>query len=113
MTKKQTNGLIVAAIIFVVAGVISVLTNALSSKLTKQNEESAANSLNSIMDQLYGSDSLALADMPVTEDYIAVVPIEGTIQASGGATGLYAGATGYNHKLLMNYVDKLIEALRA
>lgn len=107
MTKKQTNGLIVAAVIFVVAGVISVLTNALSSKLAAAKEESAASSISSIMDQLYGSESLALADMPVGEDFIAVVPIEGTIQASGGTAGLYAQAGGYNHDLLMKYVDKL------
>lgn len=109
MTRKQTNGLIVAAIIFVVAGVISVLTNALSSKLTKDNEEKSGNSFNSIMEQLYGSDSLALSDMPMTEDFIAVVPIEGTIQASSGTTGLYAQSIGYDHNLLMKYVDKLID----
>lgn len=110
MTKKQTNGLIVAAIIFVVAGVISVLTNALASKLNKKSEENAANSLNSFMDQLYGSDSLALSDMPQAEDFIAVVPVEGTIQASSGTNGLYAQATGYDHDLLMKYVDKLIDS---
>ena len=110
MTKKQTNGLIIAAIIFVVAGVISVLTNALASKLSKNSEESAAKSLDSFMDQLYGSDNLALSDMPATEDFVAIVPVEGTIQASQSNSGLPAQSAGYDHDLLMNYVDKLIDS---
>lgn len=110
MKQKQTIGLVVAAVIFVVVGVISVLTNALSSKL-KSKEDNATKSLDNIMDQLYGSDNLALADMPTTGDYIAVVPIEGTIQASSNSGGLQAvNAGGYNHDLLMKYVDKLIKA---
>ena len=32
MSKKQTNGLIVAAVIFVIVGIISVITNTISSK---------------------------------------------------------------------------------
>lgn len=107
MKKKQTTGLIVAAVIFIVGGVLSVLTNALSSKLTAKNEKTT-DSISSIMDQLYGSDDLALSDMPATGDYIAVVPIEGTIQESSGASGLSAATGGYNHDLLMNYVNKLI-----
>ena len=109
MKKKQQMGLIVAAVVFVVAGVISVLTNALSSKITSK-EDNAAKNLSSIMDQLYGSDDLALADMPTTGDYIAVVPIEGIIQASDESGGLQASVGGYNHKMLMNYVDRLIDS---
>lgn len=109
MKQKQTMGLVVAAVIFVVAGVISVLTNALSSKMTAK-EENATKSLNGIMDQLYGSDDLALADMPTTGDFIAVVPIKGTIQESSGMSGFQGSVNDYNHDLLMNYVDKLIKA---
>lgn len=109
MKQKQTTGLIIAAVIFVVAGVISVLTNALSSKLTSK-EDSAVKGFNGIMDQLYGSEDLALADMPATDDFIAVVPIRGTIQATQSTSGLSASTTEYNHKLLMDYVDKLIDS---
>lgn len=111
MSKKQETWLIVAAIIFVVTGVISVITNAISNKLTDGSEDEAAASVNSFMTSLYGGDNdFALADMPKTEDFIAVVPIEGTIQASTTTSGLYASNQGYNHDLLMKYVDKLIDS---
>lgn len=110
MSKKQTTGLVVAAVIFVVAGVISVLTNALSSKLTAK-QENATSELNNVMDMLYGSDDLALSDMPKDKDFIAILPIEGTIQASAkGTSGLTSANNGYNHDLLMSYVDKLMKA---
>ncbi len=109
MKQKQTTGLIIAAVIFVVAGVISVLTNALSSRLTSK-EDNAAKGLNSIIDQLYGSEDLALADMPSTGDFIAVVPVKGTIQATQSTNGISATTGDYNHKLLMDYVDKLIDS---
>lgn len=109
MSKKQTTGLVVATIIFVVVGVISVITNALSSKLAAKEGEKATSGFSSFMSSLYGDDSLALADMPTTRDFIAVVPVEGTIQASSNSSSLYGVAEGYNHNLLMNYVDKLMD----
>lgn len=109
MNKKQTTWFIVAAAIFVVTGVISVITNAISAKLTSNNEEGASAGLDSFMNSLYGgSNEAALADMPVGEDFIAVVPIEGTIQASFDNSGIYGTSAGYNHNLLMDYVNKLI-----
>lgn len=109
MSKKQTAGLLAAAIIFVAVGVISVLTNALSSRLVAKEGENATSGFSSFMNELYGDDSLALADMPTARDFIAVVPVEGTIQASGNSSGFYGTTDGYNHNLLMNYVDKLID----
>lgn len=109
MSKKQTTGLIVAAIIFVAVGVISVLTNALSSKLAQKEGDNAASGFGSFMNGLYGDDSLALSDMPTAREFIAVVPVEGTIQASDNSNSLYGTTDGYNHNLLMKYVDKLID----
>ncbi len=108
MSKKQTTGLVIAAVIFVVAGIISVVTNALSAKFTREQEESVNSGLDSVMDMFYGSNEKALADMPMNHDFIAVLPIEGTIQASSG-TDLYGTDAGYNHDLLMEYVDKLMD----
>lgn len=109
MSKKQTTGLIVAAIIFAVVGVVSVLANALSSKLTAAEGDNAASGFGSFMSELYGDDSLALSDMPTTKDFIAVVPVEGTIQASSSSSSFSGTSNGYNHDLLMNYVDKLMD----
>lgn len=108
MSKKQTTGLILAAVIFVAVGVISVVTNTLSSKLSAK-EENTVSGFNSFMNELYGGSSTALADMPSTQNFIAVLSIEGTIQASGSSSGLYGTTVGYNHDLSMEYVDKLID----
>lgn len=109
MNKKQTTWFIVAAVIFIVGGIASVLTNALSERLAADSEEQMTSSFGSIMDSLYGTGDVSamLADMPKGEDFIAVLPIEGTIQASG-STSIYSGE-GYNHDLLMAYVNELID----
>ncbi|MCR5700614.1 MAG: signal peptide peptidase SppA [Lachnospiraceae bacterium] len=107
MTKKQSYGLIVAAVIFVVVGVISVLTNTISSSITKK-QDSNKSEFGTFMEQLSGGSDIALADMPTNKDFIAVVPIEGTIQESSGAQDFAQGG-GYDHDLLMKYVDKLID----
>lgn len=107
MNKKQTTGLIVAAAIFVVVGVISVITNALSSMMSSK-EGKQASGFNSFMEEMYGSDSLALSDMPVGKDFIAIVPVEGVIQGNDTSSSLY-GTVGYNHNLMMKYVDQLID----
>lgn len=111
MSKKQTNGLIVAAIIFVVVGVISVLTNALSSKIASKDDAAAKESMNSLMERLYGTGSQdsVLADMPQTEYFIAVMDIEGTIQGSDDTSSFYAQPVGYDHNMLMSYVNKLMD----
>lgn len=108
MSKKQTTGLILAAAIFVVVGIISVVTNALSSKLSAK-EESAGSGLDSFMNELYGGDSMAFTDMPNTRDFIAVLSVDGVIQASSTTSSLYGTTVGYNHDLSMKYVNKLIE----
>lgn len=109
MNEKQTKGLILAAVIFVVVGVISVVTNTISSKVSASEETAGKNSFSSFMDELYGGNSLALAQMPVDKDFIAIVPVEGTIQASSNTSSIYGTVTGYNHNLLMEYVDKLMD----
>ena len=106
MSKKQTTGLIVAAVIFVIVGIISVITNAVSSKMSKS---SGTADVNAILESLYGTSNEALMDMPTTEDFVAVLPIEGTIQASSGDSSVYGTTATYNHDMLMEYVNLLIE----
>lgn len=111
MSDKQKNGLILAAVIFVVTGVISVLTNAAAGKLFqgKDKDISGKNSFDSFMSELNLDGSSKLADMPTTKDFIAVVPVRGTIQGSTGSVGLNAGNNTYDHQLLLDYIDKLID----
>lgn len=105
MNEKQKKAFVLAAAIFIITGMFSVLTNALAGKLSESNKKQE-DSFSSIMDSIYGSkDSAALADIPTTEPFIAEVDIYGTIQASADTRSAYS----YNHKLLMKYVDKLID----
>lgn len=106
MSKKQTTGLIVAAVIFVVVGIISVITNTVSSKTTSSSNMSE---LEEMMESMYGTSHEALTGMPTTEDFIAVLPIEGTIQASTGDSSLYGTTEAYNHDMLMEYVNVLMK----
>lgn len=108
MSKKQTTGFVVAAVIFVVTGIISIAANTISAKLTSNTEEKVSSEIDSVMDMLYGATDKALLDMPQTSDFVAVLPVEGTIQASS-STSLYSSGSGYNHDLLMEYVDTLME----
>ena len=97
MKKKQIIGLIAAAAVFIVTCSSSVLVNAISSIMTN----AATGSMSGMFDT-FGY------DMPMTEDFVAVIPIEGTIQASGTETdGYYYGS--YDHSYLMTYVDTLME----
>lgn len=109
MNEKQKKGLVLAAVIFVVVGVISVVTNTISSKVSSSEGDVAGSGLNSFMEEIYGSNSTVLADMPVGKDFIAVVPIEGTIQASPESTSMFETTVGYDHDMLMEYVDKLMK----
>ncbi|MDO5154467.1 MAG: signal peptide peptidase SppA [Eubacteriales bacterium] len=110
MNNKQKKGFVLAAVIFVLVGVISVLTNSLAGKLNKTDENETSGSFSSMMEELYGMSTAdgMLADMPQNEDFIAVLNIRGTIQENTTSNSLYAAPVGYDHNLLMKYVDKLI-----
>ena len=110
MKKKQTQGLLAAAAIFVVVGVTSVMSNALSAKLMPAESESATAGFSSLMKELQGDGESILDDMPTTEDFIAVVPVRGSIQASSDSSGFSQSLEEYNHDLLMDYVNRLIDS---
>ena len=76
MKKKQIIGLVIAVVLFIVTGVISVLTNTISR--------------NMLQEQMSGFDFLADSYEfdPPEEDYIAVVRVEGTIQEQSGSDSL-------------------------
>lgn len=102
MSKKQSTGLLLAAIIFIVGGIISVITNAASSAMMNKSTSTSNNSIMSMME-----DELEYADIPTSEDFVAIVPIVGTIQESTGS--MSDVNTAYDHDYLMGYVDALID----
>ena len=96
MKKKQIIGLVVAAALFVVVGAASVLTNTVSKNLLKSSVEDAID--------LGGSYEFD----PPSEDYIAIVKVEGTIQEQTQSSALET-SSGYQHDTTMNYIDELMD----
>lgn len=94
MKKKQIIGLIIAVILFVFTGVVSVFTNTVS--------------------QVVLADSLAgVTDFTDSEDfpedsYIAIVQVTGTIQQQT-STNIFETAEGYQHNTTMSYIDDLMD----
>ncbi len=92
MKTKQTIGLVVAVILFIVTGFASVMTDTISAKIFDRTKEEI----------LSGETAFA----PPTSDYVAVVDIVGTIQAQ--ENDLYS-VEGYRHTTNLNYIDRLME----
>ena len=88
MNKKQIIGLIAAVLCFVFVGASNVLVRHVS------NRQEALTSIEN-------------ASKPTT-DYIGVLDISGTIQATTSTTSLFSEITGYNHNLLMSSVDDMM-----
>ena len=82
MNKKQIGGLVIAAVLFIVVGVSSVLTNTWSEKLL-------SDSMGDLLTDVGGFH-------PPSGDYIAVVTVQGTIQEQT-ETGLFDVPVGYQH----------------
>lgn len=96
MKKKQIIGLVVAATLFVVVSAASVFTNTISKNLLQNSADDIIN--------LGGSYQFN----PPSEDYIAIVRVEGTIQEQSGSSTLEA-SSGYQHDSTMNYIDELMD----
>lgn len=93
MNKKQIGGLIIAVILFIVTGVISVFTNVSAERRAAETAEKL----------LAGG---VRFDAP-RSDYIAVVRVEGTIQQQT-STSLFEAAEGYQHITTLDYIDYLM-----
>lgn len=96
MKKKQIIGLVVAAALFVGVSAASVFTNTISKNLLQNSADDIIN--------LGGSYQFN----PPSEDYIAIVRVEGTIQEQSGSSTLEA-SSGYQHDSTMNYIDELMD----
>ena len=94
MKKKQIIGLVIAVVLFIVTGVASVLTNALSKSMLTEDVET----------MLTGDYTFN----PPFEDYIAVVDVMGTIQEQT-ETSWFEEAEGYQHITTLDYIDNLID----
>lgn len=96
MKKKQTIGLIIAAVVFAAVGIVSVWTNTFFSSTLEQSMADTA-------ELLTGDFEFDAPD----ENYIAVVEVTGTIQEQA-ALGIFDTAEGYQHTTTMEYIDNLM-----
>lgn len=94
MKKKQIIGLAVAAAVFIVTGAASVLTNTFSQRILDST----------VSETLAGG----LEFSPPSQDYLAVVSVEGTIQEQT-SDSVWSTAGGYLHTSTMEYLDQLME----
>lgn len=97
---KKVISVVVAAAIFIVTGVSSVLVNTWSDTKQSQTKSSTAANFEGLFSDMEES-------LP-TEDYIAVVEVEGTIY-SEPETSMFGESEGYNHPKTIKYIDKLME----
>lgn len=100
MNKKQIISLLVAAAVFVVTGVASVTVNTWSNMKQSQNAKNTEKAFGNLFGEM--SESLP------SEDYVAVIDVEGTIY-SEPTTTMFGESEGYDHPATMKYIDKLIE----
>lgn len=94
MKKKQIIGLVVAVALFIVTGVASVLTNAVSRNMLSRD----------IGTMLTGNFEF---NAPM-EDYIGVVEVSGTIQEQTSVS-VFETPAGYQHTTTMEYIDNMME----
>lgn len=95
MSRKQIGGLVIAAVLFIVVGVTSVLTHSLVNHFLPKTP---------MLDALKENTDYTLPE----EDYIAVVEVVGTIQEQTETTP-FETASGYQHTTTMDYIDRLID----
>ncbi|MFV0362248.1 MAG: signal peptide peptidase SppA [Suipraeoptans sp.] len=95
MKKKQIIALIVTAVVFIVVGASSVLTNTWSKNILS----------NSTTELLTGGMQFTAP----TSDYIAVVNVVGTIQEQTDSSSLLSSTEGYMHTSTMEYIDRLMD----
>ena len=94
MKKKQIAALVIAVVLFIITGTISVLVN-----------RYAGNSIADTMGILLSGDQEI---DPPDHNYIAVVPVVGTIEAQE-ETSLFSEGQSYRHSTTMDYINVLTE----
>lgn len=94
MSKKQIGGLIIAVILFIITGITSLFTNAAVKHTFMSDIDKTV--LNT-----------KVQNTP-TENYIAVVPITGTIEAQKEES-VFEISQGYQHQTILDFVDQLMD----
>ena len=105
MKKKQLIGIVVAGAVFIAVCATGILSNVVQSKLTAATEDKK--NTTDVLSSIWGKSEEEIT-LP-TDDFVGVLNIVGTIQASSSRNVSLTGSDDgqYNHDLYMNYVDQL------
>lgn len=109
MKQKQWVGIIVAGVVFIAVCVTGIFSNVVKNRITvtkQTTNEAQEKKLFQNMMSFTGEEELELPK----KDFIGVINIVGTIQASSGVTSFSTDDKAYNHSLYMKYLDKLEES---
>ena len=103
MKKKQMLGIVVAGVVFIAVCVTGVLSNVLTNKVMAETKTTGG-----FWETMMSEMETTEMELP-TEDFVGVVNVVGTIQASSGSSSWSSTGEEYNHDLNMNYIDQLME----
>ncbi|MEE3393048.1 MAG: signal peptide peptidase SppA [Lachnospiraceae bacterium] len=101
MKKKQAAGIILAAVVFVIAGFIGIYADKALESKQDTSESNINSSAGSVLKSVLGSpdDKIKLPDTP----YVGRLDIVGEIGPSSG----FVSPGNYDHSLYMDFVDKM------
>lgn len=99
MNKKQIIGIVIATALFIVTGVSSVAINTWSKKSLGSTEDKFKQAINDL-----DGTSLTLP----TDNYIAVVRVDGTIAEDDTSSSLIS-TSGYSHSFTMDYIKQITD----
>ncbi len=100
MKAKQIVGIVITCLIIIATGVTGVLSNVVSNKIIKAQNEAKKG----LLGEMLQTQADTKVDLP-SSDFIGVINIEGTIGPSSASS--WASSTIYNHDLYMNYIDQM------
>lgn len=103
MKTKQIAGIVITCFIIIITGITGIFSNIIGSRITEAQNEAKKGILN----ELVSSQIDTKVDLPL-DDFIGVINIEGTIEASSASS--WTSSSVYNHDLYMDYIGQMIEA---
>lgn len=102
MKTKQIAGIIITGVVIIVTGITGAFTNIVKNKMTAVQEQTGR----SLVKEIISTTADQKIDLP-SEDFIGVLNIEGTIEASSSAGW---SSSVYNHDMYMSFIDQMIKA---
>ena len=100
MKNKQTLGLVIAGLVFVLVSASGIYAN----QYLKNNSKNGANTFLSAISNSDGYISLPL------DHFVGVVCVEGTILGSDSSSSSLLAKNTYNHNQNMKFIDKMMDA---